>query len=94
MKFNKILLPLLVLIVTFLICTYLYPLLGNFESDIIVNASSNNNVVLTNQIYARDLNNTTTIYNNTNSTVGYNDVQGSDSSWIIAVSFILFIVLT
>ena len=93
MKLKRFLLPLIVLVSTFFMCLYLYQLLT--DSDIVVNATSNNNVVLNHisDVYARD--NSTVNNNNTtesnNASMNF-DVLDTKTKVILCIGGVLFVI--
>nr|YP_010455146.1 hypothetical protein NYK79_mgp02 [Porodaedalea mongolica]UUA03988.1 hypothetical protein [Porodaedalea mongolica]WCF76692.1 hypothetical protein [Porodaedalea mongolica] len=82
MKLRQLLLPICVLLGTAIMAIFLYDLLNNLDADSLV---TNNNVVLNNQISARDVKNLASnlTSNNTNSTISFSDGSGGFPAGLI-----------
>nr|YP_010470455.1 hypothetical protein N4M07_mgp005 [Inonotus hispidus]UVF37943.1 hypothetical protein [Inonotus hispidus] len=85
MKLRQIIITLVIVIATAMITIFPLGLLNNLESVNIV--TSQNNTIINNQVSTRDLNNITSNFNNTNSTVISNN-ETSPTSWILAVALL------
>lgn len=90
MKIRYILFTLFVLLITALIALFFVDLLNNLDSQSLVNANYQNNIVTNNQVSIRDIKNVTSSItsNSNNSTIQPIDNSGTPTSWILPVVFL------
>lgn len=89
MKLRQIVITLVIILTSAMITIFILDLLNNLDTQNLVNVTNQNNIVVNNQVSTRDLKNTTSNFNNTNSTIIPNtETSNSPASWILAVALL------
>nr|YP_010470497.1 hypothetical protein N4M07_mgp067 [Inonotus hispidus]UVF37985.1 hypothetical protein [Inonotus hispidus] len=95
MKIKNILITLFILLATSIITIFMYDLLTNLDSENLATVTTqNNNVVINNQISARDLTNVTnTITNNITDSTNHTDLKDPATIALLSITSVLVLVV-